>query len=100
MCDVSIPPELQEYREQIDLCDREIIDALKRRFDVVHKVGEFKREAKMDAVQPVRAQAVKDRAVVWGQENGLDPEFVSRVYDVLIDYAHDLEHDILDDESA
>jgi len=93
----SIPSELVEYRKQIDICDQDLIAVLVRRFEIVRKVGEFKAEKNMDAVQPARAQAVKDRAVLWGREQGLDPVFIRGVYEVLIDYAHDLEHEILDE---
>lgn len=96
----AVPAELEEYRRQIDSLDKEIIDALARRFEVVRKVGELKIRENMDAVQPVRAQAVKDAAVRMGEGQGLDPSFVRRLYDVLIDHAHAMEHDILDQGGA
>lgn len=89
------PPELEAFRREIDECDRELIAVLARRFDVVRKVGAFKIGAQMEAIQPARAQAVKDRAVRLGQDAGLDPDFMRRLYEVMIDYAHDLEHEIL-----
>ena len=96
MSDTQIPQELQEFRKQIDECDRALIDAVAARFEVVRKVGEFKIGTDLEAIQPSRAQAVKDEAVRMGQEKGLDPDFMRRLYEVLIDYAHDLEHEILD----
>lgn len=97
MSEQSIPPRLEEYRKQIDALDQEIVDVLVRRFDVVRKVGELKIDSKLEAIQPARAQAVKDAAVRMGQDKGLDPDFMRRIYEVLIDYAHDLEHEILAD---
>ena len=94
--DSEVPQELQEFRKQIDACDRVLIEAVAARFEVVRKVGEFKIGTDMEAIQPARAQAVKDEAVRMGQEKGLDPDFMRRLYEVLIDYAHDLEHEILD----
>ena len=88
---------LEGYRQEIDALDEALIDAVARRFAVVHKVGELKKGADMEAIQPARAQAVKDRALRIGQEKGLDPDFMRRLYEVLIDYAHDLEQDILDE---
>ena len=87
--------QLEDFRKQIDACDEALIEALARRFDIVRKVGELKTNAGMEAIQPARAQSVKDRAVRLGQESGLDPDFMRRVYEVLIDYAHDVEHDII-----
>ena len=95
MSDAAVPAELEEYRKQIDALDQELVDVLARRFDVVRKVGEFKNGTQMEAIQPARAQAVKDAAVRLGQDQGLNPDFMRRIYEVLIDYAHDLEHEIM-----
>jgi chorismate mutase-like protein len=92
----DVPPELEGYRREIDECDRALVEILGRRFGVVRKVGEMKVREKMAAVQPARAQAVKDAAVRMGQDQGLDADFMCRLYEVMIDYAHDLEHEILD----
>ncbi len=92
----DVPPQLEEYRKEIDACDQALVEALARRFEVVRKVGELKTNTDMEAIQPARAQAVKDAAVRLGQDHGLDPDFMRRIYEVLIDYAHDLEHEILD----
>ncbi|HOO81294.1 MAG TPA: chorismate mutase [Alphaproteobacteria bacterium] len=89
------PPELEVFRQQIDECDQELIDVLARRFNVVRQVGAFKVGAQMEAIQSAREQAVKDRAVRLGQELGLDSDFIRRLYEVMIDYAHDIEHEIL-----
>lgn len=97
MSDHNVPAELEEYRKQIDALDQEIVDVLTRRFAIVRKVGELKAVRDMEAIQPARAQAVKDRAVRLGQDAGLDVNFMRSLYEVLIDYAHDIEHDILAD---
>lgn len=89
-------PELEEFRTKIDALDIELIDVLARRFAVVKAVGHFKSGTDISVVQPARAQAVKDRAAEMGAEKGLDPGFVRRLYDMMIDHAHVLENDILD----
>jgi len=86
--------ELEEYRRQIDALDIELIDVLARRIDVVRAVGELKAGTDISVVQPARAQAVKNRAAEMGVQKGLDEAFVRTLYDLMIDHAHDLEHDI------
>ncbi len=93
--EIDVPPELLKMREEIDALDQALIDVLAKRYDVVRRVGEFKTENDMEAVQPVRAQAVKDRAVDLGEAKGLDREFTRKLYDLVIDHAHDMEHEIL-----
>ena len=93
--EIDVPPELLKMREEIDALDQALIDVLAKRYDVVRRVGEFKTEHDMEAVQPVRAQAVKDRAIDLGEAKGLDREFTRKLYDLVIDHAHDMEHEIL-----
>ncbi|MBL4805333.1 MAG: chorismate mutase [Alphaproteobacteria bacterium] len=93
--DQNTPPELLRMRQEIDALDKTLIDILARRYNVVRRVGEFKIKHNMEAVQPVRAQAVKDRAVDMGAAQGLDREFTRKLYDLVIDHAHDMEHEIL-----
>ncbi len=88
--------ELEELRKQIDVLDVELIDVLARRIDVVRKVGELKAGTDISVVQPARAQAVKNRAAEMAVQKGLDETFVRDFYDLMIDHAHDLEHDITD----
>jgi chorismate mutase-like protein len=87
--------ELEELRREIDALDIELIDVLARRIDVVRKVGKLKAGTDISVVQPARAQAVKNRAAEMGSDKGLDESFVRQVYDLMIDHAHELEHDIL-----
>ena len=94
------PKELLNFRAQIDAIDTALVDLLAQRFDVVRQVGEFKATKNMDAVQPVRAQAVKDAAVAMGVSKGLDEVFMRKLYDALIDYAHDMEHEILGEDAS
>ncbi len=88
--------KLEEYRKEIDALDIELIDVLSRRIEVVRKVGELKAGTDISVVQPTRAQAVKDRAAEMGVSKGLDEAFIRQIYDAMIDYAHVLEHDIVD----
>ena len=88
--------QLEEYRKEIDTLDIELIDVLSRRIDVVRKVGELKAGTDISVVQPARAQAVKNRAAEMGVSKGLDEAFVRKIYDVMIDHAHALEHEITD----
>lgn len=88
--------QLEEYRKEIDALDIELIDVLARRMDVVRKVGELKAGTDISVVQPARAQSVKNRAAEMGVAKGLDEAFVRKIYDTMIDHAHELEHDIAD----
>ena len=92
----QIPEQLEEYRQQIDALDAELVNVLARRFAVVRAVGELKVTEGLSVVQSARAEEVKSRAVDRGVAKGLDPEFVRALYEMMIDHAHVLEHAIKD----
>lgn len=92
----QVPPQLEEYRKQIDALDVQLIETFARRFEVVRKVGEFKAQAGIEVVQSARAQMVIERAARLAAEKGINPEFARKVYEMMIDIAHDMEHEIAD----
>jgi len=82
---------LSPFREEIDALDTQIVELLARRFAVVRRVAVVKKAEGLPAVLPDRIEAVKQRAAAMGQTKGLDPEFVSNLYQMIIDEACRLE---------
>lgn len=91
---------LQDYRKQIDEIDDALIPLLARRFAIVKKVGRLKTDEGLEIVQTARVEEVKDRAADIAAEYGFDPEFTRRLYQLIIDYAHDVEGKIKQDLEA
>lgn len=52
---------LQEYRNQIDTIDKELVYLLSRRFEAVKTIWELKKQNKAEALQPWRWQQVLDK---------------------------------------
>ncbi|MCB1555790.1 MAG: chorismate mutase [Alphaproteobacteria bacterium] len=86
---------LNPYRERIDALDDQIIALLAARYDVIREVGHFKAARGISPILPDRVVAVRERAVQTGAERGLDPDFVRRLYTLMIDHAHDIEKSII-----
>lgn len=76
---------IQEVREEIDIIDREVIDALSKRFKYVIAAARFKTsEASVRA--PDRFQAMLQQRREWAQESGLNPDVVENIYRDLVSY--------------
>lgn len=74
---------LEDYREQIDTLDREIIDAIAQRFNVVDKIGQFKKDNNITTLQMNRWDALlKDRKVI-AEKAGLDQTFVGEIFKMI-----------------
>lgn len=92
--------KLAPYRQQIDALDDQIIDLLGKRFDIVRHVAAMKEKENIAVVQPVRMAEVKARNAERGKKVRLDPGFIHRLYDVIIDYAHSMEGELIENGSA
>ena len=76
---------LHEVREEIDIIDREVIDALSKRFQYVIAAARFKTsEASVRA--PDRFYAMLQQRREWAKESGLNPDVVENLYRDLVNH--------------
>lgn len=76
---------IHEVREEIDIIDREVIDALSKRFKYVVAAARFKTsEASVRA--PDRFHAMLQQRREWALESGLNPDVVENLYRDLVNY--------------
>lgn len=74
---------LEEMRDQIDEADRDIIDAIARRMNLVEKIGEFKKDNNVTIFQVDRWNEIYRSRADWGQNLKLDREFVEETYKLI-----------------
>lgn len=63
-------------RDRIMACDRELIEVLRRRLDLVREIGELKSRLGVPVTDPRREAAVVRKAAELAREEGLDEELV------------------------
>ena len=81
--DKSYKHLLNEIRESIDEVDKEIVDIIAKRQDLVEKIGEFKKEQDLNTFQVNRWNEVLKSRLEWASEKGLDKDFVEDLYKVI-----------------
>lgn len=74
---------LQEYRNQIDTIDREIVYLLSRRFDAVKSIWDIKRLNNVNALQPWRWQEVLDKLKENWDEFWVDFDFLENIWNLI-----------------
>jgi chorismate mutase len=74
---------LEEMREQIDESDRDILEAINRRMNLVEKIGEFKQENNVTIFQVDRWNEIYRTRAEWAQGMGLDKEFIEEMYKLI-----------------
>jgi isochorismate pyruvate lyase len=82
--------DIQEVREEIDIIDREVIEALSKRFQYVVAAARLKTsEASVKA--PDRFNAMLQQRREWAKEAGLNPDVVEKLYRDLVNQFSDEE---------
>ena len=69
--------------ESIDEVDKEIVDIIAKRQDLVEKIGEFKKEQDLNTFQVNRWNEVLKSRLEWASEKGLDKDFIEDLYKVI-----------------
>ncbi|MEG4272417.1 MULTISPECIES: isochorismate lyase [unclassified Microcoleus] len=76
---------IHEVREEIDIIDREVIEALSKRFQYVIAAARFKTsEASVKSFDRFHDMLQQRRD--WAQQSGLNPDVVENIYRDLVNY--------------
>jgi chorismate mutase len=75
--------QLEQLREQIDEVDRELIEVITRRMNLVAQVGEYKKSNNLTVFQIERWKKVFKTRAEWAQAMNLNPEFVKEVFKLI-----------------
>jgi chorismate mutase-like protein len=86
---------LKPYRRKIDDLDRQIIDLLKQRYDVIREVGNLKAREGIQSFLQDRVDEVRENAAKMAAARGLDEDFIRTLYAQLIQHSCDLEEEII-----
>ncbi len=91
---------LKPYRARINTLDRQIIDLLRQRYDVIEEVGALKAARGIAATLPDRVEEVRENAAKMAAESGLDADFIRKLYAQIIEHSCDLEDKIINAAAA
>jgi len=79
-------PLCSVYRQLISKdtkVDKEIIDVISKRIELVEKIGEFKKEQDLTTFQVDRWNEIFKSRLDWALEKGLDKDFIEDLYKVI-----------------
>ena len=75
--------KLDEIRHGIDMADREILEALHRRMQLVDQIGEYKRAHNLAILDLDRWQQIFENRQQWGKQLKLKKSFVRELYKLI-----------------
>lgn len=82
---------LDDWRSEIDTLDEELLNVLEKRFDVVKKVGKYKKQKGLPPLAEKRRQEVLQKWLSRAKELNLSEEFVEKLYELIHEYALEIE---------
>ncbi|MGB4058501.1 MAG: chorismate mutase [Alphaproteobacteria bacterium] len=86
---------LKPYRARINVIDEQIIELLRRRYEVIDEVGHFKAQKNIPAVIPERVAEVRENAAALAEKKGMDADFIRKLYAQLIEHSCAMEEKII-----
>ena len=89
--------ELEEFRRRIDALDDQIVRLLAERFSIVREVAAFKAKRGIPVRLPDRIEEVLSRNAGSGAGQGLEPEFLRKLYADIVEASCGLEDRLIDD---
>jgi chorismate mutase len=84
--------ELEQLRQQIDQCDDQIMQALKKRLTIVQKVAEFKQDHDLPVRQTSRMDQLVARLTETYGDGNLTSEFIAQLYQLIMEHAIQIEN--------
>ncbi|MFJ6610271.1 chorismate mutase family protein [Streptomyces sp. NPDC091289] len=76
---------IEDLRAQLDAIDERLLQELRNRIELCVEIGHFKRERNVPMMQPHRIGIVQARAARFGDQHGIDQEFLRRLYELIIE---------------
>ena len=75
---------IEEHRKAIDKLDSELVRLLADRLELSRKIGEEKRSTGEEIHVRTREIAILDRVKLYGDQLGLDEDFLTSLYQVIL----------------
>lgn len=88
---------LKPFRTKIDEIDRSIIDLVGKRIRIVHEIARFKAKNHIPMMQERRIQELFDSRMEEASRQGLDRDFVARLFRAIVDYSCRLEERLINE---
>lgn len=84
--------QLQDLRNSINLLDSAIINILAERMRIVTKVGKYKKQQNIPALDKARWQEVLSNKMDTAKKLGLDQSLVKDIYNLIHEHALKMEN--------
>ncbi len=86
---------LEEIRSKLDKIDRELLEILSKRIELIPHVAEYKKTNNIVRYQPDREKEIFESKRKLAKELNINPDLVEEIYKLIISESHRIEKDIM-----
>ncbi len=86
--------DLNHLRSRIDQVDAKLIQVLKERFELVEKIGQYKKQHNLPALNQTRWLEVLAKLEERAKEEGLDYQTLEEIWNIIHKYSIKIEEKI------
>lgn len=86
---------LKPLRGDLDDCDKIILDAIARRYEIIRNIAEIKKNYQIPMMQKHRIESVLHKVESHAVNHKLEPRFLHEIYKLLIEEACRIEDEII-----
>ena len=76
---------LEELRIEIDKCNNEIIEAIKKRFYITREIGRLKKENNLSSYDKNRENKVINNVRMMAKNNNLNEDMVENIFKIIME---------------
>lgn len=91
----SSQEEIDQIRQILDSMDAEVVDLIGKRMELARQLGKIKGELNMPVYQADRWREIVESRTRWGLANGLDNDFIMRLFTLIHDKSIKTQIDVL-----
>lgn len=91
--------DIAEWRETVDILDRQVVDLINQRASVAHEIGRLKREAGLPIYEPAREKAVLANVKMANKGPLTDRDIIS-IYERIMDMMRKIQQEEIAPETA
>jgi chorismate mutase len=90
--------QLELLRSRIDVIDKELLELLSSRVEIVKQIGQYKKENNVTALQINRWTELMEKRVSLGEKLNLNPTFVKILFQLIHEDSVRMQTEIMDSE--
>ncbi len=92
---ISYKENIDELRARIDQMDDELLGILANRMKVAAEIGKYKKQNNITILQTGRWEKILEKVFKKGEENGLEKEFVEKIFTAIHQASIDIQTQIM-----